>query len=237
MPPVISEQIKHLIILQKKDTECYALQRELDVMPEQLKRLEEEFKKKEVTLKALEEELTQVQLQRKNKEGEIKEKEEKIKKTQGQLFQVKTNKEYAALETEIKGVKADISVLEDQVLELFDATDALRARAEAEKKNLAEEKKKNDAEKARIQGEIQAKKTALEKARAERAELTGAVDPSILSRYDRLVENKEGLAIVPVVSNSCGGCFMALPPQVVNEVRISRELIFCENCLRILYCE
>ncbi len=63
------------------------------------------------------------------------------------------------------------------------------------------------------------------------------VDKGILSRYERILENKEGLAIVPLKDRSCGGCFMSIPDQVVNEIKMYEQLIFCEMCARILYLE
>jgi len=53
--------------------------------------------------------------------------------------------------------------------------------------------------------------------------------------YERVLASREGLALVPLVNDSCGGCHMVQPPQVVNEVSLKATLVTCENCNRILY--
>jgi predicted nucleic acid-binding Zn-ribbon protein len=67
-----------------------------------------------------------------------------------------------------------------------------------------------------------------EKARA-------AVDPRLLASFDRIRKNfRNGLAVVPVVRDACGGCFNAIPPQRQSEIRQHKKIIVCENCGRVL---
>ena len=67
--------------------------------------------------------------------------------------------------------------------------------------------------------------------------LAAKVDKSFLSKYERLIKNRDGLAIVGVVNAACQGCFRVLPPQITNEIRMKQDLVFCEHCARILYIE
>jgi len=57
----------------------------------------------------------------------------------------------------------------------------------------------------------------------------------MLAVYDRVVENRGGTALVPVVGNACGGCFMHVPPQVINKIKMYDEIVRCEMCARFLY--
>ena len=54
---------------------------------------------------------------------------------------------------------------------------------------------------------------------------------------EKILQNKQGLAVVPVQVSSCGGCFMNVPAQVINEMKKHENLVFCEMCARILYLE
>ena len=54
-------------------------------------------------------------------------------------------------------------------------------------------------------------------------------------RYEKLLDHKEGVAIVPIENNSCGGCFMNVTPQMINAVKMNEEVVVCETCSRILY--
>jgi predicted nucleic acid-binding Zn-ribbon protein len=61
------------------------------------------------------------------------------------------------------------------------------------------------------------------------------VDERLLYSYDRIRKNyRNGLAVVPVERDACGGCFYAIPPQKQSEIRQRKKVIVCENCGRIL---
>ena len=235
MPTAINEQIKILVELQKIDGEIYRLKKELGAQPQEQKSLDQAFEKKKAHMKAAEEELKAVQMKQKQKEGDLASREEKIAKLQGQLYQLKSNKEYSAMELEIKGHKADKSLLEEDILLTLEAVDQAKAALAKEKELLAgDEKNHKEAldvlkkEAARIEVEMQ-------ELQEKRKVYVPNVEARLLSQYERLLKGLEGLALVPVVHNSCGGCHMELPPQVVNETQAHDKWILCESCARILY--
>jgi predicted nucleic acid-binding Zn-ribbon protein len=62
-----------------------------------------------------------------------------------------------------------------------------------------------------------------------------AADPRLLASFDRIRNNfRNGLAVVSVVRDACGGCFNSIPPQRQSEIRQHKKIIVCENCGRIL---
>ena len=229
------EQIKMLIELQQLDTEIYSRKRVLNVVPERMKELDATLNEKSTNMKNLEEESKAVQVQRKEKEVDLQTKEQTIKKYQTQLFQVKTNKEYSSLEKEIANIKADNSLLEEEILILFDKTDEIQKKVAAEKQILENEKKKIADEKKKIEDERKAAEAEINDLVAKRTAFTEKIEKRILSQYERILENRDGSAMVPVVGDACGGCNMNLPPQVINEAKLKKHLTFCGNCARILY--
>lgn len=70
---------------------------------------------------------------------------------------------------------------------------------------------------------------------SQRTRITPDVRPDYLSRYERVLKNKDGLGIVKVIDHTCGGCFMHLTEQVLNELKKYEEIISCDQCARILY--
>ena len=67
------------------------------------------------------------------------------------------------------------------------------------------------------------------------AEAREKVDERLLNSYDRIRKNyRNGLAVVPVERDACGGCFNAIPPQKQSEIKQRKKIIICENCGRIL---
>lgn len=235
MATAINEQIKILAQLQKVDVQIHELKKEFSTHPALLQKEEASFEKKKAGLKQAEDEHKALQMKQKEREIELQTKEEKIKKLQAQLYQLKSNKEYAAMELEIKGLKADNSLLEEEILHLLDDVDQAKAKCTKEKEVLAVEDKKLKEGMAAIQKkgeEISAVIAVLEE---KRKSYTPNVDTKLLSQYEKILKNRDGIALVPVKNGSCGGCHIELPPQVVNEIQIQDKLIVCESCARILY--
>ena len=230
-----AEEIRKLVELQEIDKEIYGKKNVLDRVPERLKALDDELNNKSATLKKHSDELVKLQLDRKTKEGELSSKEQSMKKYQGQLFQVKTNQEYASLEKEIASIKADSSILEDGIISVLEGIDKAQKIVEQEKKILDAEGSKSGEEKKKIESEKTAAQAEHEELVKKREEFAKDLDKTILSKYERVLAGKGGVAVVPVVGDACGGCNMNLPPQVINEVKLMVDLRFCENCARILF--
>lgn len=230
-------QIISLVKLQAVDTEIYGLRQEKDAKPAQIKALEATFEEKKQSMAVLEKESLDLQKQKKDKELELASKEEAGKKLQSQLYSLKTNKEYQAMLQQIQDAKADASVIEDKILGLMDEVDKVRVRAEKEKERLKEEEKVFAGEKKKIEDRVKQIDDRLAQLEAQRKQALVDVDPKILSQYERILANRDGLAIVTVKDNSCKGCNMFVPPQVINLIRMYERIITCEICNRILYIE
>ena len=233
----LKDQIKMLIELQGLDTQIFRLEDELAAIPERIKNKEAEFKEKDAGLKQLEDELKALQVKRKEKEGDLEAKEGNIKKYQQQLNQVKTNKEYKALQDEIGRIRADNSIIEEDILKIFDEVDAENKRIAKEKEFLKGEEAKFAEEKKKLVEEEKRLKAESDGFKAQREILAAKVDKKILTKYDKIIKSKDGLAVVTIADGACQGCFRILPPQVTNEVKMNLDVVYCDNCARILYLE
>jgi hypothetical protein len=69
----------------------------------------------------------------------------------------------------------------------------------------------------------------------ERAKKLPDIEPALIQTYTRIYENRQGLAVVPVMDLSCSGCFVNLTPQTYQETRRNDRIITCSNCNRIIY--
>jgi hypothetical protein len=228
-------QVSGLVKLQTVDSEIYSLRLEKSAKPEELKVIEAAFEAKKAHLAELDKQSLDLQKQRKDKELELGSKEEAIKKLQGQLYGLKTNKEYQTMLQQIQDAKADSSVVEDKVLELFDKADEVKNEVEKERQKLKDEEKVFATEKKKIDDRVKEIDDRLAQLEAQRKQALQDIDPKILSQYERILANRDGLAIVTVKGNSCGGCNMFVPPQVINLIKMYEHIITCEMCNRILY--
>ena len=168
-------------------------------------------------------------------EVDLGSKEDKITKLQSQLYSLKTNKEYQAMEFEIKALKADKSLLEEEILKFFDTIEIAKAKVQKEKEFLSVEEKKHKEDLTVMQARAAEIKAEIQVHEEKRKAFVPSIDPKVLPQYERLLKNREGLAIAPIRNNSCGGCNIGLPPQVVNEARMQDKFLTCESCARMLY--
>ncbi len=234
----VKDQLKKLVEVQKIDEQIYKFNQDLQEKPQIIENLKNEFEETKTHLNALEEKLKHIQVDRKEKELELKAKEDEIAKANTVLSELKTNKEYSAKISEIESIKADKSQIEEKILISFDEADAVNQDIEKEKAVLAEREKEYLAKKQVVEGEIKEIETQVTGLKTGREEAARDIDPTMKARYEKILERREGLAIVPVIGgNSCGGCHMNVTPQMVNAIKMNTELVPCEYCQRILYLE
>ena len=230
----LKAQLASLIKLQEIDSEIYKLRYEKSLKPAETKALEESFESKKAHMAELEKNSLDLQKQKKDKELELATKEESAVKLQGQLYSLKTNKEYQTMLQQIQDSKADASVIEDKILQLMEESDKIKALVEEEKVKIKEEEKVFLSEKSKIEEKVKEIDGRLSQLDAQRKQSVD-IDPKILSQYERILASRDGLAIVTVNGNSCGGCNMFVPPQVINLIKMYERIITCETCNRMLY--
>jgi len=233
----LEEQLKLLVELQGLDTQILRIERDLELIPQELKKMDDAFEEKKSDLRKLEGSLKALQMKRKEKEIDLESKEGSIKKFQSQLYQIKTNKEYTALESEIARAKADNSLIEEEILRMFDQMDIENQKISKEKEFLRAEEGRLSQQKKKFDEEVSRMKAEEDILNAQRAVLAVKIDKTVLAKYDRIIKSKDGLAVVPVAGDSCQGCFRILPSQVIHEIRTKEDLVYCGSCARILYIE
>lgn len=233
----LKAQLSSLINLQAVDAEIYFLKREKESKPEELKTLEFSFEAKKQGLVNLEKSSLDLQKKKKDEELSLAAKEENAKKLQGQLFQLKTNKEYQTMLQQIADTKADGSVIEDKILQIMDQMDKLKLDIDKEKQALQNEEKVFNEQKNKVQVRIKEIDDRLSQLEIQRKQIAPNIDHNIVAQYQRILENRDGLAIVTVKNNSCQGCNMFVPPQVINLIKMYDYIVTCETCNRILYIE
>ncbi len=176
---------------------------------------------------------------------DLKAREEQVAKFRTALNSAKTNKEYAAVLTQINTLKADNAKMEEEALRVLQDADVVKAQAdeaakqvEAAKARLVEIQRTNAEEVTRLTA-------MLEELRAKRSEAAGQVPSPALAIFDRIAHNYDGHAMAaieiqgskPPLEYICGGCNMSLTTEHVNALRTRDEIRTCDNCGRILYLE
>ena len=233
-------EIRSLIDLQAKDKIIDDLARKIAAVPLEIRALNDAFEEKKGTMNTAKDTLIKLQVEKKAKELAIAEKDEEIKKHQRDLNMIKDNTAFKALLTEIERAKNDQDETETAVLGLMEAVD----KAAAEDRKLQQEVKRLEEEKSLRTKELETEKrdmeTALEAAKAGRADFAGKISPEIIEKYEFIRSQRKGLAIAHIKEDktghiSCGGCNMGLTAQKIVDIKTKDALVFCDNCQRMIY--
>ncbi|NBV21387.1 MAG: hypothetical protein EBS05_05620 [Proteobacteria bacterium] len=229
------EAIEKLLVLQDRDRNLHRTQADLASIEPQRERAKSRANSSQQALDAAKLKSKQIESDKKKLELDVEAQKERIAKYSLQQFQTKKNEEYRALAHEIDGCKANISKLEDQILELMEQADAAAKEVAAATKVATEAKKDVDVEVAEL-GKREANfKAKLAELQSNRKDLAAAVEEGALARYERLLKSKGENVIVGIQHSSCGGCHMRLPTQIMVACQSQSEINSCPHCGRILY--
>jgi predicted nucleic acid-binding Zn-ribbon protein len=176
-------------------------------------------------------------------ELELKSREERVVKLRAALNTAKTNKEYAALLTQLNTIKADNSKLEDEALNMMQEVDQARQQAAEVKQQIEDARDQLEQVNRSSSEEIATLEGMLAKLELSRADAAGAVPSDARAVFERIAATRGGEAMAniqiegkkPPYDYICGGCFMSIAAENANALRTRDELRFCDNCGRILY--
>jgi predicted nucleic acid-binding Zn-ribbon protein len=231
----LEAKMKLLIGLQDCDIRIRDAQNKKEEKPIRIERLQKELDQSGSQLKA---ELNQLELNsraRRGSEQEIEQLESRIIKSNIKLNNIKSNKEYTAALKELADLEKEKTLMEDGLIEIMEQIETLEQKCVSNKTKGELLKKNFEIERDEISKELKALDEVLKNLERERADFCKAVDEGLLKRYDILRQNKEGLAISPVVKGICQSCHMGIPPQKFNELIRGDALMSCPYCSRIIY--
>ena len=231
----VEEKLTALITLQKIESKMDEIKILKGELPMEVADLEDEITGLNARQTRIEEEINGVSEFIEQRREAIKESEALIKKYEKQSENVKNNREFEAINKEIEMQQLEVKLAEKHIK---DANEEI-----AEKAVLLEKAKKNIAAKEGVlatkKGELEKIIAANEKEEKHFAKLAAEaklnVEPRLLASYEKIRHSyRNGLAVVPVERDACGGCFNAIPPQKQSEIRQHKKIMICENCGRIL---
>jgi predicted nucleic acid-binding Zn-ribbon protein len=231
----IEERLSSVLRLQKIDSKLDEIRILKGELPMEVADLEDEIAGLRSRQLRIEEEINGVNEFIQQRKTAIADSEALLKKYDKQSSNVKNNREFEAINKEIEMQQLDIDLAKKHIK---DAEGEIALKAT----NL-EEAKKNIATKEGVlqtkQGELEKIISANEKEEKQLNKLAvdakAAVEARLLHSYEKIRGNyRNGLAVVPVERDACGGCFHAIPPQKQSEIRQHKKIMICENCGRIL---
>jgi uncharacterized protein len=231
----VEEKLKALYLLQVIDSKIDKIHTIRGELPLEVRDLEDTIAGLETRVNNLSEELKAAETSITDRKVTIKDAQALIKKYEGQQDKVRNNREYDAITKEIEFQNLEIQLAEKRIKEgsyaLATKTEVLEV-AKTEFEDRSKQLKAKQKELDEIVAETQKEEDALKKDSEKAAAI---IEDRLLGAYKRVRSNsKNGLAVVVVERDACGGCFNKIPPQRQLDIRTNKKIIVCEHCGRIL---
>ncbi|HED6757157.1 TPA: zinc ribbon domain-containing protein [Campylobacter coli] len=233
----MNKYLEQLVLLSKIDQEIDSFEPKMESVSKTLKDAENKIAKFNVELNNLENEIQDVENQKVQNNAHISEFSAKIKELSKKSGAVKTEKEANALKIEEDIAKEQLDAANDEIVRL----DKILENKELFKKELLEEKSKEEQNLDEIKVSISSQMDDLEKERmnvyAKKTKLVAEMNQKVLSFYEKIRKWAKNTAVVPVKKQACYGCFMKIYDKTYLSVIKGEEIITCPHCGRILYKE
>jgi predicted nucleic acid-binding Zn-ribbon protein len=231
----VAEKLDALFELQKIDSEIDRIRTIRGELPLEVQDLEDELEGLETRINKIQEETKELENEVLDRKNATKDSETAIAKYKEQQNNVRNNREYESLAKEIEFQELEIKLHEKKSKEAkfkIDSKKELLTEAKERFEFRQSDLKTKKAELDEIVGETQKEEEDLLK-KSEAAKKK--IDDRLVFAYNRLRDNaKNGLAVVVVDRDACGGCFNKIPPQRQLDITSKKKVIVCEHCGRVL---
>lgn len=233
----MNKYLEQLVLLSKIDKEIDSFEPKIEAINKTLKDAENKIAKIDTQIANLNDEIKDIEQQKIHNNAHIAEFAAKIKELSKKSAMVKTEKEANALKIEEDIAKEQLDAANDEIIRL----DKILENKEGFKKELSEEKTKQEQGLGDIKVGIKGEMDILEKERkgvySKKTKLVADMNQKVLSFYEKIRKWAKNTAVVPVKKQACYGCFMKIYDKTQLCIVRGEEIVTCPHCGRILYKE
>lgn len=231
----VEEKLTSLVQLQKYESKLDEIQILKGELPMEVADLEDEIQGLHARQMRIEEEINGITEFIEQKKQAIKDAQALVNKYEKDSENVKNNREFEAINKEIEMQQLEVKLCEKHIK---DANEEIAEKAialEKAKKAIATKESVLNGKKGELEKIIATTEKEEKQYQKEAEDARSHVDPRLLASFEKIRKNyRNGLAVVPVERDACGGCFYSIPPQKQSEIRQHKKIMICENCGRIL---
>lgn len=231
----IEEKLRALYSLQLVDSEIDKIRTLRGELPLEVQDLEDEVEGLETRVTNLKSETSELEKAIVSKNNEITASQALIKKYEEQQNNVRNNREYDSLSKEIEFQTLEIELCNKKIREFTAQVEEKKEVMNEALKTLEERKHDLESKKSELDDITRDTQKEEEQLETRSSELQTRIEERLLTAYKRIRSNaRNGLAVVSVQRDACGGCFNQIPPQRQLDIRSRKKIIVCEYCGRIL---
>lgn len=231
----VEQKLKALYQLQTTLSEIDRIKTLRGELPLEVQDLEDEVAGLHTRIEKIQKEMAELRQAVATKRHEIEVARESVARYKEQQENVRNNREYDMLSKEIEFQTLEIELCEKRIRE-FSANERSKDDDCSRSEQLLEEREKDlEMKKTELEEIVAETKQEEEKLRDKAKSLELTIEPRLLQAFKRIRKNsRNGLGIVYVQRDACGGCFNKIPPQRQLDIRMRKKIIVCEYCGRIM---
>ena len=204
-------------------------------MPLEVQDLEDEIAGLTTRVEKIQNEITEFQRAIAQKKGEIIEAEASVARYKSQLDDVKNNREYDTLSKEIEFQTLEIELCNKKIREANARIQDKKNELQANEEVIAERQGDLDMKRSELEEIMTETRAEEDKLKEKVKDLESKIETRLLTSFKRIRKNaRNGLGIVYVQRDACGGCFNKIPPQRQLDIKMHKKIIVCEYCGRIM---
>ena len=231
----VEERLKTLYQLQTTLSEIDEKRALRGELPLEVEDLEDEIAGLTTRIEKIQSDIDEYQHAVAQKKGEIETAKASVERYKTQLNDVKNNREYDTLSKEIEFQTLEIELCNKKIKEANFKIEEKKAELEQNQTIIEDRRQALDMKKAELDEIMEETRAEEEKLKAKVKELEVKIEPRLLTSFKRIRKNaRNGLGIVYVQRDACGGCFNKIPPQRQLDIKMHKKVIVCEYCGRIL---
>ena len=204
-------------------------------LPLEVQDLEDEIEGLNTRVEKIQNEISEFQKAIVQKKGEIATAEASVARYKSQLDEVKNNREYDTLSKEIEFQTLEIELCNKKIREANTRIEEKNAELDASMETIKERQEDLDIKKGELDEIIAETRAEEDKLKEKVKDLEAKIEARLLTSFKRIRKNaRNGLGIVYVQRDACGGCFNKIPPQRQLDIKMHKKIIVCEYCGRIM---
>ena len=204
-------------------------------LPLEVQDLEDEIEGLNTRVEKIQNEISEFQKAITQKKGEIATAEASVARYKSQLDELKNNREYDTLSKEIEFQTLEIELCNKKIREANTRIEERTADLNASLETIKERQEDLDIKKGELDEIIAETRAEEEKLKEKVKDLESKIEARLLTSFKRIRKNaRNGLGIVYVQRDACGGCFNKIPPQRQLDIKMHKKIIVCEYCGRFM---
>jgi predicted nucleic acid-binding Zn-ribbon protein len=231
----VEEKLRALFDLQLVDSEIDKIKTLRGELPLEVQDLEDEIAGLNTRIAHMQEDIRGFETSITGKKSDIEASKGLIERYQSQQENVRNNREYENLSKEIEFQSLEIELCEKKIREFTAAAKQRKEDLEKAQELINDRSEDLAQKKSELDEIISETKQEEEKLREKAKQIEEKIEERLLNAFKRIRKNaRNGLAVVAVERDACGGCFNKIPPQRQLDIRLRKKIIVCEYCGRIL---